>query len=92
MGIPKSEVGYTSAMPRRKDHEVHKDMWGHWGGGNTIAVSVTHSQHRGQRLLHCSYSNDAADFAVVPSVVGLLLPLGKAPHTICCSTTIVACK
>jgi len=32
MGIPTSEVGYTSAMPRREDHKVHKDMWGHWGG------------------------------------------------------------
>jgi len=20
-------------MPRREDHEVHKDMWGHWGEG-----------------------------------------------------------
>jgi len=30
MGVPSSEVGYTSAMPRREDHEVHKDMWGHW--------------------------------------------------------------
>jgi len=30
MGVPTSEVGYTSAMPRREDHEVHKDMWGHW--------------------------------------------------------------
>jgi len=30
MGIPTSEVGYTSAMPRREGHEVHKDMWGHW--------------------------------------------------------------
>jgi hypothetical protein len=27
MGVPTSEVGYTTAMPRRKDHEVHKDMW-----------------------------------------------------------------
>ena len=24
MGVPASEVGYTPAMPRRKDHEVHK--------------------------------------------------------------------
>ena len=24
MGIPVSEVGYTPAMPRREDHEVHK--------------------------------------------------------------------
>jgi len=31
MGVPTSEVGYTSAMPRREDHEVHKDMWWHWG-------------------------------------------------------------
>ena len=36
MGVPNSEVGYTSAMPRREDHEVHKDMWGgHWGGRYT---------------------------------------------------------
>jgi hypothetical protein len=26
MGVPISEVGYTTAMPRREDHEVHKDM------------------------------------------------------------------
>jgi len=32
MGVLNSEVGYTSAMPRREDHEVHKDMWG--GGGH----------------------------------------------------------
>jgi hypothetical protein len=24
MGVPTSEVGYTSATPRRGDHEVHK--------------------------------------------------------------------
>jgi hypothetical protein len=24
MGVPISEVGYTPAMPRREDHEVHK--------------------------------------------------------------------
>jgi len=33
MGVPNSEVGYTPAMPRREDHEVHMDMWWHWGGG-----------------------------------------------------------
>jgi len=31
MGVPTSEVGYTPAMPRREDHEVHKDMWWQWG-------------------------------------------------------------
>jgi len=31
MGVLTSEVGYTPAMPRREDQEVHKDMWwGHW--------------------------------------------------------------
>ena len=24
MGVPTSEVGYTPAMPKREDHEVHK--------------------------------------------------------------------
>ena len=28
MGVPNSVVGYTPAMPRREDHEVHKDMGG----------------------------------------------------------------
>jgi hypothetical protein len=27
MGVPASEVGYTAAMPRMEDHEVHMDMW-----------------------------------------------------------------
>jgi len=30
MGVPNSEVGYTAAMPRREDHEVHVDKWWHW--------------------------------------------------------------
>jgi len=30
MGVPSSEVGYTAAIPRREDHEVHKDLWWHW--------------------------------------------------------------
>jgi len=40
MGVPTSEVGYTSAMPRREDHEVHKDMWGHWGEGLFTLLST----------------------------------------------------
>ena len=31
MGVPTSEVGYTPALPRREDQEVHKDMWGALG-------------------------------------------------------------
>jgi len=30
MDVPTSEVGYTSAMPRREDHEVRKGHVGHW--------------------------------------------------------------
>ena len=30
MGVPTSEVGYTSAMPRREDHEARKGHVGHW--------------------------------------------------------------
>ena len=30
MGVPTSEVGYTSAMPRREDHEFRKGHVGHW--------------------------------------------------------------
>jgi len=42
MGVPTSEVGYTSAMPRREGHEVHKDMWGNWGrGGIKLSVAIT---------------------------------------------------
>jgi hypothetical protein len=44
MGVPTSEVGYTSATAGRGDHEVHKghvvalgggvymDMWWYWEG------------------------------------------------------------
>jgi hypothetical protein len=33
MGVPTSEVGYTPAMPRREDQEVHKMTCGGIGGG-----------------------------------------------------------
>jgi len=41
MGVPTSEVGYTPAMPRREDHEVHKDM----GGGETNKNKQTKYSH-----------------------------------------------
>jgi hypothetical protein len=31
MGVPTSEVGYTSAITGRGDHEVLRDMWWQWG-------------------------------------------------------------
>jgi hypothetical protein len=33
MGVTTSDVGYTAAMPRREDNEVHMSMWWHWKGG-----------------------------------------------------------
>jgi len=30
MGVQNSEVGYTTAMLRREDHEVHKDIGWQW--------------------------------------------------------------
>jgi hypothetical protein len=39
MGVPTPEVGYTAAMPRREDHEVHKDMWGYWEKNKTFGIN-----------------------------------------------------
>ena len=41
MGVPTSEVGYTAAMPRREDHEVHKDVGALGiGGGDNIEKTL----------------------------------------------------
>jgi len=40
MGVSTSEVGYTSAMPRREDHGVHKDMWGIGGKKSYYAKEI----------------------------------------------------
>ena len=40
MGVPTSEVGYTPAMPRREDHEVHKRTCGGIGGRNKKKTSI----------------------------------------------------
>ena len=52
MGVPTSEVGYTSAMPRGEDCEVHKRTCG--GNGpkkkKTIYIQANHTHifvHRG---------------------------------------------
>ena len=43
MGVLTSEVGYTAAMPRWEDHEVHKDMWWHWGRKISIFSCVCYT-------------------------------------------------
>jgi len=37
MGVPTWEVGYTSAMPRREDHEVRQGHVGHWIKKKTVS-------------------------------------------------------
>ena len=47
MGVPTSEVGYTSAMHRREDYEVYKDMWGigEGGGWNLCTFRLTNYEY-----------------------------------------------
>jgi len=40
MDVPTSEVGYTSAMPRREVHEVRKGHVGHWIKKKTSIIYV----------------------------------------------------
>jgi len=52
MGIPTSEVNYTPAMPRREDHEVHKDMWWHWEGNIYIYICIYPHIHTYGHMQH----------------------------------------
>jgi len=62
MGVPTSEVGYTAAMPRREDHEVHMDMW--WYGTNKKFVfSEELSEISSKRIgIHVKYSLFLSEF------------------------------
>jgi hypothetical protein len=47
MGVPTSEVGYTSAMPRREEHEVHK--------GHVVALEEEKTFSHTATLIHWFY-------------------------------------
>ena len=51
MGVPTSEVGYTPAMPRREDHEVHKRTCGGIGGGEIYVHIVIFVLNSGDEIL-----------------------------------------
>jgi len=51
MGVPTSEVGYNPAMPRREDHEVHKDMWWHWTKRNISQPAVGYIGNSAEKLI-----------------------------------------
>ena len=40
MGVPNSVVGYTPAMPRREDHEVHKGHVAALGGKKKTVITT----------------------------------------------------
>ena len=46
MGVPTSEVGYTPAMPRREDHEVHK--------GHVVALGKEKKEKKKLNVLYAS--------------------------------------
>jgi len=46
MGVPTSEAGYTSAMPRREDHEVHKSTCGGIGKKKSFWVAQWDATYR----------------------------------------------
>ena len=48
MGVPTSAVGYTAAMSRREDHEVHRDMW-------TIYIYIMHYIYIYIYIMHYIY-------------------------------------
>jgi len=49
MGVPTSEVGYTPAMPRREDHEVHKRACGGIGPKKNIILLINIDQKSSKR-------------------------------------------
>ena len=50
MGVPTSAVGYTAAMPRREDHEVHRTCGG-IGAKKNITDTTTSFWDRTDRRL-----------------------------------------
>ena len=63
MGVPTSEVGYTSAMPRREDHEVQKRTCGGIGG-----------KKRNIKLKHVTSYNQATKYTTKNHNFTLTLP------------------
>jgi len=55
MDVPTLEVGYTPAMPRREDHEVHKDMWGYWTKKIEITSRKLYFHKNLARMMGASY-------------------------------------
>ena len=64
MGVPTSEVGYTSAMPRREDHEVNKRTRGGIGGWGGKSVPASQTAHFLSVILHVSKVKSVRDVVI----------------------------
>jgi hypothetical protein len=53
MGVPTSEVGYISAMPRREDHEVHKRTCGGIGKKKLCTIKIEVSKEHKISVVSC---------------------------------------
>jgi len=68
MGVPTSEVGYTSAMHRSEDH-----VWGHWGGGSenfTVSCRKSSVDMKQSTVKFTSVGTAASSFSDKTSAVG----------------------
>jgi len=78
MGVPTWEVGYTSAMPRREDHEVRQGHVGHWIKKKTLTIWFSPYKTEEKYLHQCmsahSFGGTTATFIRRKSCV--LLSLG----------------
>jgi len=81
MGVSTSEVGYTSAKPRREDHEVHKGIW---GIGKKILNTKDKPLARPGRKQARKDVRDARDFKNIETraVIRFFFLQGKAPKEI----------
>jgi len=92
MGVPTSKVGYTSAMSRREDHEVHKDMWGHWGEGKkNICRTVHHCYSWKKRPTWC-HLLFLFHFLCAQHVSDINISIIRSLRLFCWITTLVMCS
>ena len=82
MGVPTSEVGYTSAMPRREDHEVHKRTCGGIGG-KKLKIGQKFQTSFKSDLKTDTFHEDLCAFMILPCIfLGMIHVLDKSVEKI----------
>jgi len=72
--VPTSEVGYTPAMPRREDHQVHKDMWWHWTKKKEHSYLAATSEFA---CIASSFSNKRKSYIFLQQIIGTFTSKAK---------------